>query len=168
MAVKESEFVSLSKLMAWSAKIASSYFIILISFQENQTLFFYNILVINFLYPISLFILLLFSSTNFPNFPNFPTTFFQDYLLPIYFSVELLCKFPLLRKRNNNSPEKSTHFPTTFSRIFYFFRKGTPLSFIYFSGLPLYQLPFLRRPVLRGSSLHVNSSMTSLGTHNSL
>ena len=103
-----------------------------------------------------------------PNFSNFPTTFFQDYHLPISFSVEPLCQFPLLRKRNNNSPEKSTHFPTTFSRIFIFFRKGTPLSFISFSGLPLYQLPFLRRPVLRGSSLHVNSSMTSLGTHNSL
>ena len=166
MAVTESEFVSLSKLMAWSAKIASSYFIILISFQENQTLFFYNILVINFLYPISLFILLLFSSTNFPNFPNFPTTFFQDYHLFLFHVY--LCQLPFLRKRNNNNnPEKSTHFCHHLFKDFYF-RKGTPLSFISFSGLLLCQLPFLRRPVLRGSSLHVNSSMTSLGTHNSL
>lgn len=125
-------------------------------------MFFYTILLINFLYLISFFYYYCITSTNFPNFPHH---LFSG-LSFISFSVQPLCQFPLLRKRNNNnSPEKSTHFPTTFSRIFIFFRKGTPLSFIYFSGLPLYQLPFLRRPVLRGSSLHVNSSMTSLGTH---
>ena len=120
-------------------------------------MFLLHYLIDQFLVSYILFYYYCITSTNFPNFPHH---LFSG-LSFISFSVQPLCQFQLLRKRNNNSPEKSHHL----FQDFYFFRKGTPLSFIYFSGLPLYQLPFLRRPVLRGSSLHVNSSMTSLGTH---
>ena len=103
--------------------------VIYYSFQENQTCFLHY-LIDQFLVSYILFLLLLYYQHQFPQFSHH---LFSG-LSFISFSVQPLCQFPLLRKRNNNSLEKSTHFPTTFSRIFIFLGKVHPYLLFIFQG----------------------------------